>query len=149
MSYEANGEEASKESFNYSGRRGEKMENSVVISVNTISERDLMIKDLYRDLTTNSNSKYTVVQDRINRIRIFQVKENVKTLINTYIVVIIPIYLNFSVLDNIYGTVDFRLDATIEQLQKLVNQLRSIQGKRVVKMKFGAKNLKNQLVSIL
>jgi hypothetical protein len=124
------------------------MENSVVISVNTIPERDLMIKDLYKTLTTNTDRQYTIQKDRVNRIKIFHIKGNLRILINTYIVVILPVLLDFSPLENVYGTVDFRLDATIDRLIKLTHKLQSIQGKRVVEGKVGAEGLKKALINI-
>ncbi len=124
------------------------MDNSVVISVNTIPERDLMVKDLYETLTDSKNKRYIVVKDRVNRIKVFHVKGSLNILINTFIVVVLPVLLDFSPIESVYGTVEFRLDATIERLIKLTHKLQSIQGKRVVKGKLGAEKLKRELTSI-
>jgi len=125
------------------------MENSIVISVNTISERDTMVRDIYKSLTTNPNKQYTIQQDRVNRIKIFHNKGSLKILIQTYLIVVLPVLLDFSPLENLYGTVDFRLNETIDRLVKITHRLQSLQGKRVVSGKVGAKDLKKVLTNIL
>ena len=124
------------------------MNNSVIISVNTIAERDLMIKDLYNTLTQFPDRMYTIQKERINRVKVFYNKGSLQILIQTYIVVVLPILLDFSPLESIYGTVDFRLDATIDRLIKLTHKLQTLQGKRVVEGKVGAEKLKNTLSNI-
>lgn len=124
------------------------MENSVVISVNTIPERNLMIKELYETLSLNSTKQYTIQKDRVNRIKVFHNKGSLRILIQTYLVIILPVILDFSPLESVYGTVDFRLENTIDRLIKLTHKLQSIQGKRVVKGKVGAEKLKNALTGL-
>jgi len=125
------------------------MENSIVISVNTISERDTMVRDIYKSLTANPNKQYTIQQDRVNRIKIFHNKGSLRILIQTYLIVVLPVLLDFSPLENLYGTVDFRLNETIDRLVKITHRLQSLQGKRVVSGKVGAKDLKKVLTNIL
>ena len=125
------------------------MENSIVISVNTISERDTMVRDIYKSLTANPNKQYTIQQDRVNRIKIFHNKGSLRILIQTYLIVVLPVLLDFSPLENLYGTVDFRLSETIDRLVKITHRLQSLQGKRVVSGKVGAKDLKKVLTNIL
>lgn len=124
------------------------MQNSVIISVNTVPERDQMIKDLYRELTSNKDKNYLIQQDRINRIKIFHIKGSLRILINTYVVIVLPVLLDLSSLENLHGTVDFRMDATIDTLLKLTHKLQTIQGKRIIKNKIGADGLKKALGSI-
>lgn len=107
-----------------------------------------MIKELYETLTLSSTKKYTIQKDKINRIKVFHNKGSLRILIQTYIIVVLPIILNFSPLDCFYGTVDFRLENTIDKLIKLTHKLQSIQGKRVVKGKVGAEKLKNALTGL-
>jgi len=107
-----------------------------------------MIRRLYKTLTSNPNRQFTVQKDRVNRIKIFHNKKSLRILIQTYIVVVLPILLDFSPLDNIYGTVDFQLSNTIDTLIKLTHKLQNIQGKRVVRGKVGAEKLKNTLMQI-
>ena len=125
------------------------MENSIVISVNTPHERDEMVKNLYTTLTDKPDKQFTIVKDRINRIRIYHNKKNTQMLISTYVVIILPVLLDFSPLSEVYGTVDFRLDATIERLVKLLHKLQSMQGKKVVNGQTGADKLRKALTSIL
>lgn len=125
------------------------MENSIVISVNTIAERDLMIKDLYNALIEFPDKQYTIQQDRINRIKIFHNKGSLRILVKTYLVIILPVLLDFSPLDTLHGTVDFQLNNTIDRLIKLTHKLQSLQGKRVIKGKVSAENLRKTLMGIL
>lgn len=123
--------------------------NAIVISVNTLPERDLAVKELYKTLTRNPNKNFQIVQDRVNRIKIFHNKSGLRILLQEYIVVILPVLLDFSPLDSIYGTVDFRLDATIERLEKLTRKLKAIQGKRTINGKVGAEKLKSALTNLI
>ena len=123
--------------------------NNIVISVNSLPERDIAIKELYRSLTRNPNKNFLIQQDRVNRIKIFHNKSGLRILLQMYIVVVLPVLLDFSPLDSIYGTVDFRLDNTIEKLEKLTHKLKSIQGTRTVNGKVGAQKLKNALTNLL
>ena len=119
--------------------------NAIVISVNSLPERDIAVRELYKSLTRNPNKNFVILQDRVNRIKIFHNKSGLRILLQMYIVVILPVLLDFSPLDSIYGTVDFRLDNTIEKLERLTRKLKSIQGKRVIKGKVGAQKLKSAL----
>lgn len=123
--------------------------NAIVISVNSLPERDIKIKELYKSLTRNPNKNFLILQDRVNRIKIFHNKGGLKILLQMYIVVILPVLLDFSPLDSIFGTVDFRLDNTIERLELLTRKLKSIQGKRTVNGKVGAQKLKNALTNLI
>jgi len=124
------------------------MDNSIVISVNTIPERDVMVKKIYKMLTKQKQRQFVIVQDRINRIRIYHFRKNLKILIKTYIVVVLPILLDFKPLESIHGTVEFKLDNTIDRLIKLTHKLQEFQGKRNIYGKDGAKKLKNSLMSL-
>ncbi len=119
--------------------------NTTVISVNSVPERDIAVKELYKTLTRNPNKNFLIQQDRVNRIKIFHNKSGLRILLQMYIVIILPVLLDFSPLDSIYGTVDFRLDNTIERLEKLTRKLKSIQGTRTINGKVGAQKLKNAL----
>jgi hypothetical protein len=124
------------------------MENSIIISVNSIPERDIRVKEIYKELTRNPNKNFLIQQDRVNRIKIFHNKSGLRILLQTYVVVVLPVLLDFSPLDACMGVVDFRLDVTIDRLIKLTTKLQSIQGKRIVKGRIGAEKLKNALDNI-
>ncbi len=123
--------------------------NAIVISVNSLPERDVAVQKLYKTLTKDTNKNFLILQDRVNRIKIFHNKGGLRILIQMYVVVVLPVLLNFSPLESIYGTVDFRLDNTIERLEKLTRKLKSIQGKRTVNGKVGAQKLKNALTNLI
>lgn len=124
------------------------MNNTVLISVNTIPERDQTIKDLYKSLTNKQNKLFIIQKDRVNRIKIFHIKGGLQILVSTYVVVVLPVLLDFSPLDSIEGTVDFRLDNTIDKLVKLTGRLCVLQGKKSIKGTKGAENLRKALTTI-
>ena len=124
-------------------------DNIILLSVNTIQERDEIIKDMYKTLTSQAGRNYIIQKDRVNRIRVYHKQKNIQILINTYVVVILPVLLDFSPLNDLIGTVDFRLDKTIDRLIKLTGRLQMLQGKRVVSGFGGAEKLKKALISLV
>lgn len=124
------------------------MENSVVVSVNTIHERDIAIKKLYKSLQKQASTKFTIQQDQVNRIKVFHNKGSMRVLITTYLVIVLPVIMDLSPLETLTGTVDFRLDETIIKLENLAQHLRSLQGKRIVQKHSGTKDLAKALLNI-
>ena len=107
---------------------------TIVITASTAQERSMLIKRIYTNLHKEPSVQLTVVQDQINRIRIFHnVGPGVKVLIRTYLIILIPVYINLKPLNEVYGHVDFHLDETIKHLQVLTAKLKSMQGQRYVK----------------
>ncbi len=124
------------------------MENSIIISVNSIKERDKTVAKLYNSLTKQAGSTFIIQKDRINRIKIFHNKKNTQLLVTTYLVIILPVLLDLSPIESITGTTEFRLDETIIRLEKLARKLRMLQGKRTIKKKAGTKELTKTLMNI-
>ena len=124
------------------------MENSIIISVNSIKERDKIVKKLYTSLSKSAGAKFTIQKDRINRIKIYHNKKNTQILVSTYIVIILPVLLDLSPIESITGTAEFRLDETIVRLETLARKLRGLQGKKVIRKKAGTKELNNALINL-
>ena len=126
---------------------------TIIVSVSTIHERDVYIKRIYTNLTTEPQTTFTVQKDQVNRIKVFHnTGPRVRVLIRTYLVIVIPVLVDLTLLDSILGTVDFHLDETINHLQKLINRLQTYQGRRVVKgsnNKTNTDNLERILSEIL
>ncbi len=122
---------------------------TILVSANTIFDRDKLIKNIYTNLTKEPSTQFTVQQDQVNRIKLFHnLDKGRRVLIRTYLVVVIPVTIDTNALTNIFGQVDFHLDETIASLQKLTTKLQSMQGKRFVKGNTDAKTfekLVNQL----
>lgn len=124
--------------------------NYIVITVSSIHNRDKLIRQIYKQLTLEPSRVFTIQQDQINRIKVFHnVGDGVKVLIRTYLVIVIPILVDLSPLNEIYGSIDFYLDETIEQLTNLINKLQSLKGHKVIKGKNNGKSLEQQLARIL
>jgi hypothetical protein len=107
---------------------------TVVISVSSITDRDKMIKQIYTNLTSNKDRSLTIQQDQVNRIKVFHnVSKDDRVLVRTYLVIVIPITINLDILKCATGTVEFKLNETIESLHLLIAKLQSLNGRRVIK----------------
>jgi hypothetical protein len=119
---------------------------TILVSVSSTFERDKLIKRIYTNLTTEPSTTFIVQQDQVNRIKVFyRVSQDIRVLVRTYLVLVIPILIDFGPLHSIFGTIDFHLDETIKHLTSLTQKLQALQGKRVVKGNVNAKNFENQL----
>lgn len=128
----------------------EEKNNYVVITVSSVMRRDKLIRQIYKQLTLEPSTVFTIQQDRINRIKVFHnVGDGVKVLVRTYLVIIIPVLVDLSPLDSLYGSVDFCLDETIGQLTKLVSKLQLLKGHKVIKGNRNVKSLEQQLAGLL
>ena len=128
----------------------EEKNNYVVITVSSVMRRDKLIRQIYKQLTLEPSTVFTIQQDRINRIKVFHnIGDGVKVLVRTYLVIIIPVLVDLSPLDSLYGSVDFCLDETIGQLTKLVNKLQLLKGHKVIKGNHNVKSLEQQLAGLL
>ena len=124
--------------------------NYVVVTVSTIFQRDKLIKQIYKQLTLEPSTVFTIQQDQVNRIKVFHnVGDGVKVLVRTYLVIVIPVLIDLSPLDSIYGSVDFCLDETIGRLTKLINKLQLLKGHKVIKGNHNVKSLEQQLAGLL
>jgi ribonuclease D len=107
---------------------------TIVISVSSPHERDAYIRRIYANLTSEPSQTFTVVQNGINKVQVFHnASQDVRVLIRTYVVVIIPVMMDISVLKDFTGNLTFHLDETITALQAIIHSLSSMQGSRVVK----------------
>lgn len=128
----------------------EEKNNYVVITVSSVMRRDKLIRQIYKQLTLEPSTVFTIQQDRINRIKVFHnIGDGVKVLVRTYLVIIIPVLVDLSPLDSLYGSVDFCLDETIGQLTKLVSKLQLLKGHKVIKGNRNVKSLEQQLAGLL
>jgi len=128
----------------------EEKNNYVVITVSSVMRRDKLIRQIYKQLTLEPSTVFTIQQDRINRIKVFHnIGDGVKVLVRTYLVIIIPVLVDLSPLDSLYGSVDFCLDETIGQLTKLLNKLQLLKGHKVIKGNRNVRSLEQQLAGIL
>ena len=125
-------------------------DRTVVITVSTIAARSQLIKRIYTNATKEPPVQFTVVQDQVNRIRIFHnVGPGIKVLILTYLVIVIPIIIDLKSLNDIYGLVDFHLNETISDLQALITKLTALQGQRIVKGNDDGETLRQLVDSLL
>ena len=102
---------------------------TIFVSVSNPFERDRLVKRIYKNLTTEPDTRFLVVQDQCNRIKVFHNgDEGVRVLLRTYLVVIIPIIMDLNPVYSTYGDVDFHLEETIKRLQSLTSNLQALQG---------------------
>lgn len=124
--------------------------NYVVVTVNSVHNRDKLIKQIFMQLSNEPSTVYTIVQDQPNRIKVFHnVADGVKVLVRTYLIIVIPVFVDLSPLYSIYGNIDFYLDETINQLMDTVVKLNKLKGHKVIKGNHNDKSLEQQLDRIL
>lgn len=122
---------------------------TILVTVPSIIERDKLIKRIYTNLTTEPDVTFTIVQDQVNRIKVFHnVAPDIRVLIRTYLVLVLPVLVDLSPLNSIFGTVDFHLEETIKQLTVLTKKLQSMQGRRVVRGSVDADNFRRLVDSL-
>lgn len=114
------------------------MEKTVVVSVNTIGERDIIIRNISNQIENLWSEYYELQQDRVNRLKIFHreeghIPDHLKSPVCTYVVVVIPILTTTSSLNGFTGYVDFRLENTINSLRKLLRKFELLHGRKTVK----------------
>jgi hypothetical protein len=121
------------------------MDKYVVVSVSNILQREKVIKKIYSNLTGNLKAdpatKLRVVQDQVNRIRIYHYTDNVNILIRTYLVIVIPLMLDLNPIYSIVGDVTFELSETIKNLKDLTSKLENLQGHSIRKGNTNAQTL--------
>lgn len=107
---------------------------TIVATVPNIAARDKLIKQIQTNLTKEPSTQFTVIKDQVNRVKVFHnVSSDIRVLIRTYLVIVIPVMVDLSSLNSLYGNLDFHLEDTIKQLSVLIGRLKSMQGKRFVK----------------
>ena len=122
----------------------------IVYTVVTLDARDKLIKELYKGLTIEPRLDITVVQDQINRIKIFHnVRPGVKILIRTYLVIVVPVHVDTRALYELRGSITFHLDETIDVLKKEILKLQSMQGHKIMKGNSKYEQTLEQLVTSL
>ena len=113
------------------------MDKYIVVTVSSILKRDKLIKKVYYNLTENLKSdpatKLRIVQDQINRIRVYNHTSNTNILIRTYLVIVVPVLINLNPIYEITGDVTFNLSDTIKDLQELTTRLQNLDGHKVMK----------------
>ena len=123
---------------------------TILVSVTNIYDRDKLIKRIYTNLTTEPDKTFTIQQDQVNSIKVFHnVGPNIRVLIRTYLVLVIPIQIDLTPLHSVIGTVDFHLEETINQLTELTKKLQALQGKRIIRRRDNATELEKQLARCL
>jgi hypothetical protein len=122
----------------------------IVYTVPTLDARDKLVKELYQGLTMEPRLDISVIQDQINRIKIFHnVRPGMKILIRTYLVIVVPIHIDTKALYDLRGSITFHLDETIDVLKKEILKLQSLQGHKIMKGNSKYEQTLEQLVTSL
>lgn len=123
--------------------------NYVVVSVKNIKARDEMVKNIYDRLSLDRSLSLVVIKDQVNRVRVYHRTANSRILIRTYLVVVLPIMVDLSQLDHLYGTVYYNLDETIDILRGHISKLESLNKRKVKKGNSNEQQTLGQLVRSL
>lgn len=128
----------------------EEKSSYIVYTVPNLDARDKLVKELYRGLTIEPSLTFTILQDQVNRIKIFHnVRPGVKVLIRTYLVIAVPVHVDTKALYELRGSITFHLDETIETLKKEITKLQSLQGHKIMKGNSKYEQTLEQLVTSL
>lgn len=107
-----------------------------VIAVSTSIQRDLLVKQLVKSFKEkNADSPdVEIVQDKINRIKIYHKTENINILLKTILVVIVQVYVNVDPLHHIYDDkIQYDLSHVFRAIDKSVvvlNKIKNITSNR-------------------
>ena len=102
---------------------------TIVYTVTNTYWRDRVINQLYTAITDNPDTTYTVEKEKPAKIKVYHnVSQDHKILIRTYLVVIVPIQVDISVLKTICsGKVRFNLEETIAELKRNIRELEDLE----------------------
>ena len=109
------------------------MSKSVVITVNSITERDIIIRNIYNQLLNEADHNTIIQKDKVNSVRVLYIENGKHFVVCTYIAVILPIMLSLDPLQGITGEVNFRLDTAIKKVSDFLDKLNALQGKQIIK----------------
>ena len=124
----------------------------VVTSVSTVAQRDAKITAIHNKLLelNNLSEDVSIVKEGVNKINVYhKVKAGARILLRTYLVVMIPVQVNLSAIEGMYGTIYFDLNDTIELLQKALSKLRALEGQRTIKTPISTKESLKQILDSL
>jgi len=128
------------------------MDKYIVVSVSNIQQRDRLIKKMYFNLTENLKSdpatRLRIVQDQVNRIKVYHHTEGKNILIRTYLVLVVPLIIDLNPIYSIIGDVTFELSETIKNLKDLTTRLEGLQGHRVMKGRTNEQTLEKLVDSL-
>lgn len=105
---------------------------TTIITTTTIQAKHQTLSTIYSNLTIEPTTIYSITRDS-NTIKIFHnISPDLKVLIRTYIVLVLPIQIDLSSLNSFTGNLTFHLDDTILAVEKILFNLQSLQGHRQI-----------------
>lgn len=121
------------------------MENTIVVSVNNVPQRDLTIANIYNSYVVQYPEHYTAEQIGFSCIKIYHredgIDRNLRSHVCTYRIIVVPINIDLRPLRGFTGSLYFELSKTITSLKEKLAELESLQGEQVIKENFNAPSL--------
>lgn len=124
----------------------------IVVSTNTTSQRDSTTQLIYNRLVELNKlvDNIKIVKEGVGKIKVFHTAgNNTPILIRTYLIVVIPVIVNMTAIESIYGNVYFDFNNSIEQLESALKKLRAIEGHRKIKSPLSTKDDLEQILNSL
>jgi len=124
----------------------------IVVSTNTTSQRDSTTQLIYNRLVELNKlvDNIKIVKEGVGKIKVFHTAgNNTPILIRTYLIVVIPVIINMTAIESIYGNVYFDFNNSIEQLESALKKLRAIEGHRKIKSPLSTKDDLEQILNSL
>lgn len=116
-----------------------------IYTVNNIVDREKLISTIYDKLTLEPSVVFKVQRSGVNGVII----SHYNTPIRKYLVIVLPVTINLEQIKQIQGNVIYNLDETILSLQKLLERLQHMQGRRFVKGSSDGKSLSKELQGLV
>lgn len=105
---------------------------TIIITTPTLQAKHTTLSTIYSNLTTEPSITYSITKDS-STIKIFHtVSPDLKVLIRTYIVLVLPVQIDLTSLSSFTGNLTFHLDETILAVEKILLNLQSLQGHRQI-----------------
>lgn len=108
-------------------------EYTTIISVSNIAERDITINTVCKRLLADPIAPITISRIGNNKIKVYHKTKDTIVPIGTYIVVIIPIAIDYESVLNQPGDTYYFLDNTINDLLNIVKKLQSLNRRKLTK----------------
>lgn len=100
-----------------------------VMTVNSIRERDFAIARIRRSYEARliDNPELELIQETVNKIRVYHKTNHVKVLVRTILVVVLPVIINWRPLEDIYDNkVIFDFSHTYEEINRVTTKLKQL-----------------------
>lgn len=124
----------------------------IVVSTSTAGQRDATTQSIYNRLIELNKlvDNIIIAKEGIGKVKVFhKIEGHAPILIRTYLVVVIPVIVNMTAIEGLYGNIYFNLQDSIDQLESALEKLRAIEGHKKIKSPISTKDDLEQILNSL